>query len=95
MGARLFAARLTYLRAQAFYELTRREQIIELYKLFLSFQDAVVAGVQINDERNLAAGIAQVDPLAGQILTRDLEARSLNAAAVPGPVSVAEMSVAD
>jgi len=80
MGTRLFAARLAYLRAQAFYELTRREQIIELYKLFLSFQDAATAEAQLNDERKLAAGIEQIDPLAGQILTRDLEARSLTGA---------------
>jgi hypothetical protein len=80
MGTRLFAGRLVLLRAQAMYELGRREQTIELYKLFLSFQDSMSVEAQLNEERNLARAIEQVDPLAGQILLRDLETRELTLA---------------
>jgi hypothetical protein len=80
MGTRLFAARLVRLRTQAAYELSQREQTIELYRLFLSFQDSLAAEAQLSEERNLARAIEQVDPLAGQILLRDLENRALTLA---------------
>jgi hypothetical protein len=80
MGTRLFAARLVLMRAEASYELARREQTIELYKLFLSFQDAAAAAEQLAEELDFAKAIGRVDAMAGQILLHDLDGRLIAAA---------------
>ena len=75
LGTRLFAARLVLMRAQASYELSWRDQVIELYKLFLSFQDAAANAAQLKEELDFAKAVSQVDSMAGQILIRELDTR--------------------
>ena len=77
MGTRLFASRLTLLHAQAAYQLAWREQIIELYKLFYAFEDAAVADADLDRDTKLAQVIARIDPLAGQIMLRNLDNRGI------------------
>jgi len=77
MNARFFGARLTLLRAQLLYELAQREQMIELYKLLLSFQETREQSVQLQAEQQLAQTIQKADPLAGQVLLEQLKSRRL------------------
>lgn len=77
MSTRLFATRLVLLRTKAYYDLTIREQTIELYKLFLAFEDQNAAEAQLNDELAFARAIGSVDPFSGKLLMRDLDTRSL------------------
>jgi len=76
-GTRLFAARLVLLRAQAYYELSWREQTIELYKLFLSFEEVEATQAQLARQQALARSMARVDSLAGEILLRDVTNRMI------------------
>jgi hypothetical protein len=80
MGTRLFAARLVRERAKAYYELTEREQKIELFKLFLAFDDQTAAEKQLEDDLAFARAIEKVEALAGSILLRDVETRSISLA---------------
>ena len=77
MSTRLFATRLVLLRAKTYYELTVREQTIELYKLFLAFEDQAAAEAQLSDEVAFAQAIDRVDPFSGKLLMRDLDTRSI------------------
>jgi len=77
MSTRLFATRLILIRTKAYYEVTVREQTIELYKLFLAFEDQVAAEAQLAEEVTFARAIGEVDPFSGKLLMRDLDARSL------------------
>jgi len=75
LSTRLFAAKLVLLRAEAYYEVSVREQTIELYKLFLSFEEADVTQAQLARQQALAESMARLDSLAGQILLRDVTNR--------------------
>jgi len=75
LSTRWFAAQLVKTRAETFYQLTVREQTIELYKLFLAYDDTDASEIQLRRQRALADSIGQVDTLAGQILLRDLTNR--------------------
>ena len=77
MNARFFSARLTLLRAQMAYQVTEREQMIELYKLFVAFQEARELSSQLQTEEELADSIQKADPLAGQVLLEELKSRRL------------------
>jgi hypothetical protein len=77
MNARLFSARLTLLRARMVYRLAEREQLIELYKSFLSFQEQRELETQFMAEERLAATIEKADSLAGQVLLEELKTRRL------------------
>jgi hypothetical protein len=79
-GTRWFAARLMRIRAEALYELSKREQTIELYKLFLSFQDAQVTREQLNNEIAFANAVRRVDPLAAEVMLKDLDVRTIGLA---------------
>ncbi len=77
LSTRLFAARLILLRANLYYDVGKREQTIELYKLFLAFDDADAAEAQLKQELAFAQAIEQVDSLAGKVLLRDLNLRMI------------------
>jgi hypothetical protein len=76
-GARLYAARLFQLRAEAAFELTQREQIIELYKVFLLAQDTQLQSEHLTVQRSTAAAIREVDPITGQLLLTEAEIKKL------------------
>jgi hypothetical protein len=77
MNARFFSARLTLLRAQLAYQLAEREQMIELYKLFLGYQESRELSAQLQAEQRLAESIQKTDALAGQDLLEELKGRRL------------------
>lgn len=77
LNTRHFAARLAVIRAHTLYELAKREQIIELYKLMLAYgehQDALAALVA---EQQFADAVRTVDEISGQVLLREGEQRDL------------------
>jgi len=75
LSTRLFASRLALIHAETFYDLSWREQTIELYKLFLSFEDVAATEAQLQRQHSLAQSISRVDTLAGEILLRDVTNR--------------------
>ena len=77
MNARFFSARLTLLRTEMLYRLAEREQMIELYKLFLSFEEARQVAAELQAEQQLAESVQAVDRLAGQVLIEQLKSRRL------------------
>jgi hypothetical protein len=79
MAARDFGARLSLLRARMTYQATEREQIVELYRLLLGFQEQRETMAQLDSEEQLAKSVQQVDVLAGQVLIEELRARRLAA----------------
>jgi hypothetical protein len=78
--SRVFAGRLAFLRAQAAYELAEREQTIELYKAFIAMQDQDQLVSELKSQRALAETVQKVDPLAAQVLIRDLASQELGLA---------------
>src|SRR5258706_8348305 len=80
IGTPLFPSRLIRQRAKAYYELTEREQKIELFRLFLAFDDQTAAEKQLEDDLAMAHAIQKIDALAGSILLRDVETRSISLA---------------
>src|SRR5207249_256621 len=68
---------VSLLRARLAYELAEREQMIELYKLFLGFQETRELSAQLQTEQQLAQSIEKADPLAGQVLLEQLKGRRL------------------
>lgn len=75
--ARLFAGRLAVVRARAAHQLARREQAIELYKLFLEAREKEEIEIELKSERLLADALGQADELAGQVMTREIESQQL------------------
>lgn len=75
MHARLYAARLFKLRAEAASALAEREQIIELYKLFWMFHEVDQQARRLETERKTAQAFEQVDPFTGQIMLTQAELR--------------------
>jgi len=77
LDARYFAAKLSSIRARTLSELADREQIIELYKLMLAFQEQLEARNALESERQFAAAVLSVDDVTGQVLQRQNENREL------------------
>jgi hypothetical protein len=71
-STRVFAGKLEVLRAKAAYELSLREQTIELYKAFLSAQDQEQITAELKTQRALAETVQKVDPLAAQVLYKEV-----------------------
>ena len=71
-GARLYAARLSQLRAETAYSLTEREQIIELYKLFWAALDSQEQAGHITNQLQTAKAFQQVDPVSGQVMLTEV-----------------------
>jgi len=72
-GARIYATRLFQLRAETAYLLTEREQVIELYKLFLAALDAQDQARHLTNQLETARAFQQVDPLSGQIMLTEVQ----------------------
>jgi hypothetical protein len=77
-NARLFAARLAVFRATAARDLAQREQAIELYKLFLEAREDDEMGAELKSERKLGEALEKSDPLAGEILLKEVESEELS-----------------
>jgi hypothetical protein len=77
MSTRLFAAKLALLRAQTVYQLSWREQVLELYKTVLDVQDRREIGAQLEAERDFAQAVQRADPISGDALARDISGRLL------------------
>jgi hypothetical protein len=77
-GARLYVTRLALIRAEAAYALTKREQIIELYKLFWSARGVQEQMRYVENEKKTALAFGQVDPFTGQMLLTQTELRELS-----------------
>jgi hypothetical protein len=72
-----FAARLSLIRAMTFYELSERDQIIELYKLILAFQEHQEARAALEAEERFATAVRSADDMTGNVLLREAENRDL------------------
>jgi hypothetical protein len=77
LDARYFAAKLTSIRAGTMSELADREQIIELYKLMLAFQEHLEARNALESEKQFSTAVQAVDDITGQVLQRQNENREL------------------
>lgn len=77
LAARLYGARLMLMRAETASALLEREQVIELYKLFLRAQEAQTELVHLDVERRTADAIREVDPFTGQVMLTEIELREL------------------
>lgn len=79
-NARLFSGRLSVLRAQGAYQLAEREQIIELYKLFLQARENGEEATELKAERRVAEAVRQVDQISGEVMLKDIESQELDLA---------------
>lgn len=77
LNSRYFATRLGLARAKTLYQLTEREQSLELYKLFLDVQGQRELEAQLRSEKAFAESVQKVDDFAGQVLVRDIATRQL------------------
>jgi len=77
LDARYFAAKLSSIRAATMSELVDREQVIELYKLMLAFQEHLEARSALESEKQFSAAVQSVDDVSGQVLRRQNENREL------------------
>jgi hypothetical protein len=71
-NARLFSTRLGVLRAQAALKLAEREQIIELYKLFLEARENQEQAAELKTERSVAETVKKADEISGEVLLKDV-----------------------
>ena len=76
-SARLYAARLGYLRARAAYQLAEREQIIDLYRLFYGAEELRQSESRFSVQQATAAAMEQVDPFSGRLMLTELQSREL------------------
>lgn len=76
-SARLYAARLYYIRAQAAYQLAKREQVVELYRLFYGAAELKEGVDRLEVQRATAQAMEQVDPFGGRIMLTELQSREL------------------
>src|SRR3954471_4208401 len=65
MSTRLFGAKLALIRAQTVYQVSVREQILDLYKTVLDVQDRRELGAQLEAEKSFAQAVQRADPLSG------------------------------
>lgn len=76
--ARLYSARLYYLRSIAAYQLAEREQTIDLYRLFFSAQELEEERSRLAMQHATAGAMSQVDAFSGRLLMTELETRELS-----------------
>jgi hypothetical protein len=77
LNTRLFAARLSLMRALTFYELAERDQTMELYKLIVAFQEHQDARTALEIDQRFANAVRSVDDVTGNVLLRESESRDL------------------
>ena len=76
-SARLYAARLSYLRALTAYRLAEREQIIDLYRLFYGAEELRENNTRFSIQRSTANAMEQVDPFNGRLMLTEVRSREL------------------
>lgn len=76
-SARLYAAQLYRLRAEAAAELVKREQMVELYRLFFSAEELRDEQMRLQMQRAAAEAMTQVDAFSGRLMMTEMEAREL------------------
>jgi hypothetical protein len=76
-GARLYTTKLFRLRSETAYELARREQVIELYRLFWAALEAQENALHREVQRSTARAFAEVDPFTGQMMWTEAEVAAL------------------
>jgi len=77
-GARLYAAQLYLLRAKAAYQLSEREQAIELYRLFFTAEELRDQERRVQMQRATATAMQQVDPFTGKLRETEVETHDLS-----------------
>lgn len=77
MTARVYAAKLALIRARAAYALAEREQAIELYRLFYSWQEAGLEQERLRIQRATAGAMLQIDPFSGRLMETELRNREM------------------
>jgi hypothetical protein len=77
LGSRYYVARLMLLRSETAYELTEREQTIELYKLFLAAQEVQEYAEQLERQKAIAQAMGEIDPFTGSLMLTEVETREL------------------
>jgi hypothetical protein len=78
-GARLYAARLYLFRTEVAYQLAEREQMLELFRLFIGAEETKDQLDRLSSQRATAGAMLQVDPFSGRLMQTELETRELNA----------------
>ena len=76
-SARLYAARLGYLRAHTAYQLAEREQIIDLYRLFNGAEELRQNQTRFSVQQATASAMQQVDPFSGRLMLTELQSREI------------------
>ncbi|MDB6122155.1 MAG: hypothetical protein JWQ71_1148 [Pedosphaera sp.] len=77
-NSRIFGGRLAVLRSKAAYQLAEREQTIELYKAFIQAQEQSQYVSELKSQQALADAVQKADPLAAQVLLKDLNSQQLS-----------------
>ena len=75
--ARLYAAQLVELRVRSAKELSEREQMIELYRLFFTAEELRQRQLQLETQRATAEAMMQVDPFTGQLMLTEMQTLQL------------------
>jgi hypothetical protein len=70
--ARQFSGRLSVLRAKAALLLAEREQVIELYKMFLEARERDEQVAELQQERAVAEAVRKADEISGEVLLKDV-----------------------
>jgi outer membrane protein TolC len=76
-STRLFAARLTLMRARTINQLAEREQMIELYKLFLDALDAQDVAEDLQMDEGLVEKIRPLDEMGARTLQEEIKTRKI------------------
>ncbi|MDB6068800.1 MAG: hypothetical protein JWR26_5008 [Pedosphaera sp.] len=76
-NTRIFAGRLSVLRAQTAFQLAVREQTIDLFKLFLEAGENEEVAAELRSDHLLADAVRKSDELSGQIMLKDIKTRQL------------------
>jgi hypothetical protein len=76
-ASRVYAGKLTMLRARTAYALSEREQTIELYRLFTGALEFQAEIEKLNVQRANASAMAQIDPFTARMLETELEVREI------------------
>ncbi|MGV3774480.1 MAG: hypothetical protein ACO1QB_16390 [Verrucomicrobiales bacterium] len=78
-GARLYAARLYQFRTEVAYQLAEREQMIELYRLFIGAEETKDQLQRLASQRATAGAMQEIDPFSGRLMQTELQTRELGA----------------
>ena len=75
--SRFYAARLLEMRTRVVHELTEREQMIELYRLFFSAVELHDQRSRLERQRATAQAMEQADPFTGRLMQTEVQTLDL------------------